>query len=182
MPRRPRLHLCGGFYHVILRGNGRQAIFCDREDREQWQDTLRQALARYRHRLHAYCWMTNHVHMAVQVGTEPLASFMIYLASRYARYANRKRRRPGHLFERRYRAILVQQDRYLVELLRYIHLTPVRACMVADPAEYPWSSHNAYLRRTRTDWLNVDCLARYFDAAEESAQRAYTYFMAAETT
>ena len=130
MPRRPRLHLHGGFYHVILRGNGRQAVFFDAEDHEQWQLILYQGLTRYRHRLHAYCWMTNHVHMAIQAGAEPLDGFMGFVASRYARILNRKTGRPGHLFERRYRAILVQQDTYLKELLRYIHLNPVRARMV----------------------------------------------------
>jgi len=177
MPRRPRLHLSGGFYHVILRGNGRQAIFFDNEDRDQWQDILQEGLARYRHRLHAYCWMTNHVHMAIQVGADPLAGFMRFLASRYARYLNRKTLRPGHLFERRYRAILVQDDVHLKELVRYIHLNPVRANMVVDPAHYPWSSHNAYLRLTNTDWLTVDCLAELFGTGVQTARLAYINFM-----
>ena len=177
MPRRPRLHVPGGFYHAILRGNGRQAIFFDNEDRDQWQSILQEGLKRYQHRLHAYCWMTNHVHMAIQVGVEPLAGFMRYLASRYARFLNRKNQRPGHLFERRYRAILVQKDGYLKELLRYIHLNPVRAQMVADPGDYPWSSHNAYWRRTNTDWLAVDYLAAMFGVGEQSARTAYINFM-----
>ena len=85
MSRQPRLHLPGGFYHVILRGNGRQPIFFDNQDRDRWQEILQKALTRYRHRLHAYCWMTNHVHMAIQAGAEPLADFMRILASRYAK-------------------------------------------------------------------------------------------------
>ena len=177
MPRRPRLHLPGGFYHAILRGNGRQAIFFDNEDRDQWQEILQDGLTRYRHRLHAYCWMTNHVHMAIQVGAEPLAGFMRFLASRYARFVNRKNQRPGHFFERRYRAILIQKDEHLVELLRYIHLNPVRACMVTDPADYPWSSHNAYLRLTTIDWLTVDHLAAMFGVGQQNARHAYIEFM-----
>jgi REP element-mobilizing transposase RayT len=177
MPRRPRIHLHGGFYHVILRGNGRQAIFLDNEDRDQWQDILREGLVRYRHRLHVYCWMTNHVHMVIQVGVDPLAGFMRFLASRYARFLNRKTQRPGHLFERRYRAILVQKDEYLIELLRYIHLNPVRATMVVDPADYQWSSHNAYLRLTHMDWLTVDHLAAVFGTGVQNARLAYINFM-----
>lgn len=181
MPRRPRLHLPGGFYHVILRGNGRQAIFFDNEDRDRWEIILQEALGRYRHRLHAYCWMTNHVHMAIQASEVPLAGFMQLLASRYARFLNRKNQRTGHLFERRYRAILIQKDEYLKELLRYIHLNPVRARMVADPATYPWSSHSAYLRLTNTDWLTVDYLAAIFGAGVQSSRAAYAEFMAGQT-
>jgi len=167
----------GGFYHTILRGNGRQAIFFDNEDRDQWQDILQDGLVRYRHRLHAYCWMTNHVHMAIQAGSDPLAGFMRFLASRYARYLNRKNQRQGHLFERRYRAILVQKDLYLKELLRYIHLNPVRARIVADAAEYRWSSHNDYLRLIKTDWLTVDYLAAMFGTEVGSARTQYVSFM-----
>jgi len=178
MPRQPRLHLPGGFYHVILRGNGRQAIFFDNEDRDQWQAILQKALVRCRHRLHAYCWMTNHVHMAMQAGAEPLSDFMRILASRYAKYLNRKRRRPGHLFERRYRAILVQRDEYLIELLRYIHLNPVRANMVPDPSDYRWSSHNAYLRLKGSSWLTVDTVAAMFSSRRSGARESYSRFMA----
>ena len=167
----------GGFYHTILRGNGRQPIFRDNEDRDQWQYVLQDGLVRYRHRLHAYCWMTNHVHMAIQVGTEPLAGFMRFLASSYARFLNRKHRRGGHLFERRYRAILVQKDEYLKELLRYIHLNPVRAHMVADPADYRWSSHNNYLGLISTEWLTVDYVAAMFGSGLQTARTHYLNFM-----
>ena len=182
MPRRPRLHVPGGFYHVILRGNGRQAVFFDAEDREHWENILQQGLTRHQHRLHAYCWMTNHVHMAIQAGAEPLAGFMGFVASRYARILNRKTGRPGHLFERRYRAILLQQDTYLKELLRYIHLNPVRARMVADPADYPWSSHTAYLQKHTPTWLTVDYLTAMFGASRQSASLAYAEFVTGQPT
>ena len=177
MPRKPRIHVPGGFYHVILRGNGRQAIFFDSSDRQTWEDLLQASLHRYEHRLHAYCWMTNHIHMAVQAGTEPLARFMSHLASRYARYLNRKLRRPGHLFERRYRAILVQADSYLQELVRYIHLNPVRARMVDDLADYVWSSHHAYLGKTCPSWLTRDYLWQQFGSNEQQARTRYREFL-----
>lgn len=78
MPRRPRLYVAGGFYHAILRGNGRQATFFGQEDRDQWQCILQEGSGRYQHRLHNYSWMTNHVHMAIKVGVEPLTRFMRY--------------------------------------------------------------------------------------------------------
>jgi putative transposase len=177
MPRKPRLHLPGGFYHVILRGNGRQSIFFNAADRAQWEDYLQQGLTRYGHRLHAYCWMTNHVHMAIQAGTDPLARFMAFLASNYARFVNRNTGRPGHLFERRYRAILVQEDAYLKELLRYIHLNPLRARMIENLADYAWSSHHAYLSENRTPWLTVDHLLPMFGANSRSARRCYSQFI-----
>jgi putative transposase len=91
-------------------------------------------LRRYGHRLHAYCWMTNHVHLAIQAGVDSLSRFMNFTASGYARATNRKLGRCGHLFERRYRAILVQEDSYLKELVRYIHCNPVRAGIVDEPS------------------------------------------------
>lgn len=177
MARRPRLHLSGGFYHVILRGNGRQAIFFDCSDRLTWQSIVEQGLARYEHRLHAYCWMTNHVHMAIQAGIDPIASLMCFVASRYARYLNRKNSRSGHLFERRYKAILVQQNEYLLELIRYIHLNPVRAGMVADPIDYRWSSHSAYLHSKHVKWLSTEFIAAMLGSTRRSSCLAYAAFM-----
>ena len=177
MPRKPRIHIPGGFYHVILRGNGRQAIFFDGTDRNKWEDLLQTSLHRYEHRLHAYCWMTNHVHMAVQASREPLSGFMGQLASRYARYLNRKIRRPGHLFERRYRAIMVQSDSYLKELVRYIHLNPLRACIVKDIENYTWSSHHAYLGKAHPNWLTVNYLLQQFGVTEKRATKHYREFI-----
>jgi hypothetical protein len=124
--------------------------------------------------------MTNHVHMAIQAGTDPLARFMAFLASNYARFVNRKTGRPGHLFERRYRAILVQQHSYLKELLRYIHMNPMRAHMVEDLADYPWSSHHAYLQEAGAPWLTVDCLLQLFGATLPAARHCYSQFIGQE--
>lgn len=145
MPRNPRLHVPGGLYHAILRGNHRQVIFHDDDDCRTFEEILRAALHRYGGRLHAYCWMPNHVHLAVQVGEPPLGRLMHLLASRYSRWKQRRIPTTGHLFERRYRAKLVAADRYLLALVRYIHRNPVRAGLVADAADYAWSSHRAYL-------------------------------------
>jgi putative transposase len=103
MARKPRIHVAGGFYHVILRGNARQNIFLDKDDRDIWQSIVRRTLKNYDHRLHAFCWMTNHLHMAMQAGIEPLGKAMSFLASQYARRFNLRHHCSGHLFERRYR-------------------------------------------------------------------------------
>ena len=180
MPRKPRIHLPGGFYHVILRGNGRQDIFFASTDRDKWQAILKKGLNRYGHRVHAYCWMTNHIHMAMQAGNQPLANFMRYVASSYARFINRINHRPGHLFERRYRAILINSDEYLLELIRYIHLNPVRARMVEQPGNYCWSSHTAYGGGERPVWLTIDRILQMFAITGNTAHRRYIEYMLQE--
>jgi putative transposase len=177
MPRKPRLHVAGGLYHVILRGNNRQKIFFSDADRHRWMGLLATGLKRYRCRIHAYCWMTNHVHMAVQVSDRPLPHLMRWLGTQYARTTNKRMQRTGHLFERRHRAILVDADAYLLQLVRYIHCNPVRAGMVTDPVQYQWSSHRAYLCRTKTDWLTIDWVLSMFAANRKSGRQLYAAFM-----
>lgn len=177
MPRKPRLHVSGGLYHVILRGNGRQAIFFDAEDRSRWESLLAQGLCRYGHRIHAYCWMTNHIHMAVQCAMVPVSDLMRSVASQYARSTNRKMRRSGHLFERRHRLVLVQADPYLQTLVRYIHQNPLRAGMVDDLAAYSWSSHRAYLGERKPAWLTIDWVLSMFGDTELAARQSYCAFM-----
>lgn len=167
----------GGFFHVILRGNARQDIFAVAADREAWESLVGDALQRYGHRIHAYCWMTNHVHIAIQSGAKPLGRFMAYLASNYARRFNQRLKRSGHLFERRYKAILVNEDEYLKELVRYIHMNPVRAKMVERCADYPWSSHNPYTGSRPPDWLTTACVLRMFGATDSRAHKKYAAFV-----
>ncbi|MDH3977684.1 MAG: transposase [Gammaproteobacteria bacterium] len=178
MGRKPRIHLSGGFYHVILRGNSRQNIFLEQADWDIWQSLVRRVFIEYEHRLHAFCWMTNHVHMAIQAGTDPLAKAMSFLSSQYARRFNLRHQRTGHLFERRYRAILVQEDEYLKELVRYIHLNPVRARMVEHACDYLWSSHPAYLSKQSYEWLTDEYVLSLFGQTRYQATRSYKAFMA----
>jgi len=177
MPRKPRLHVPGSLYHVILRGNDRQAIFLDTEDRRRWESLIEEGLNVHRHRIHAYCWMTNHVHMAIQCHERPLSGFMRFIASQYARSTNKKMSRTGHLFERRHRAILVQADSYLKELIRYIHLNPLRAGMVETLADYQWCSHQAYLTGSPPSWLTLDWVLSAFGDSLADARRQYARFM-----
>lgn len=180
MPRQPRLHVRGGLYHAILRGNHRQAIFAVEDDYLAFERILRSALDRYGARLHAYCWMPNHVHLAIQVGEPPLGRVMHLLASRYARLKQKKAATTGHLFERRYRAKRVAADEYLLALVRYIHRNPLRAGFVTDPADYRWSSHRAYLGRASAEWLAVEPTLAMFGASGDAAISAYQRFMADE--
>ena len=147
MPRPPRLHVPGGYYHVILRGNHREDLFATPNDHCALNDIVIEVLQRLHARLHAYCWMTNHLHALVQIGERPLGQVMQRIAMRYSRYRHRALKTTGHLFERRYKALLVDVDQYFLTLLRNIHLDPVEAHIVKDPADYAWSSHPRLSRR-----------------------------------
>jgi putative transposase len=179
--RKPRVHVDGGFYHVIFRGNARQDLFLGDDDCAIWQSIITRTFDGYGHHLHAFCWMTNHVHMAIQAGTEPLAKAMSFLASQYARRFNMRHGRSGHLFERRYRAILVQEEQYLKELIRYIHLNPVRARMVTSPDDYARSSHNVYLGRSSASFLSTQYVLPLFGPTRSRARHNYRLFMQANS-
>jgi putative transposase len=177
MPRQRRVHVPGGLYHAVLRGNHRQAVFAGSDDYLCFEEIVARALDRYGASLFAYCWMTNHVHLAIRVAEAPLGAVMSIVASRYARAKQRSLATTGHLFERRYRARLVDADRYLLALVRYIHLNPVRAHMVADPRDYPWSSHRAYLGAPCPGWLRIEAVLDVLGTSADSARTAYRHFM-----
>lgn len=177
VPRRLRLHLPGGFYHTTLRGNHRENIFAVVNDRLLLNTIVEQALARYGARIHAYCWMTNHLHMLVQVGNEPLSRVMQKIASGYARAYQVSRETTGHLFENRFYSVLVDADAYLMELIRYIHLNPVRANLVGDLDRYRWSSHHAYLGQPLDSWVTTEFGLRMFAADRRKAMQLYARFV-----
>lgn len=181
MARRPRVHAPGAFYHVILRGNWGADIFHSSRDRRRFEELLAEGLGRFGHAIDAYCWMTNHVHLAVQVGTVPLSRIIQNLAFRHACWINKRQGRVGHLFQGRYRAILVDADRYLLALVRYIHLNPVRAGLVRAPERYPWSSHRAYLGRESAAWLRTSFVLGFFGRGLAESRRRYAAFMRAPT-
>jgi REP element-mobilizing transposase RayT len=180
MTRPPRLHVPGSLYHVILRGNNRQEIFFSAADRVYLEQLVGRATEALEATIHAYCWMPNHIHMAVQVGDAPLGRLMQWIASRYAFRVNRQRDATGHLFERRYRALLVDVDAYALQLVRYIHLNPVKAGLVANPADFPWSSHRHYLSGGGPHWLRTDWILAMFGHRRIAARAAYRRFVGTE--
>jgi len=179
MPRPPRLHVPGGVYHVILRGNHREPIFDQPADRDMLDALVAETLVRYGARAHAYCWMSNHLHLALQVADAPLGPIVRRIAGVYARRIQQRRPTTGHLFERRYRSVLVDADTHLLRLVRYIHLNPLRAGLVTDPADYPWSGHRAYLGLASVPWLTIDFTLRLLGTNRNSARRAYARLISA---
>jgi putative transposase len=142
MARKPRNIVAGFPFHAIVRGNNRQAIFLDDEDRRNYKEVLQAAGQEHGLLIHAYAMMTNHVHLvATPERPEALALVMQAVGRRYVRQFNRRHNRTGTLWEGRYRASLIQEDRYLLACLRYIEMNPVRAGMAEQPAAFPWSSH-----------------------------------------
>lgn len=177
MTRPRRLHVPGSLYHVILRGNNRHEIFFSPADRIYLDQLVGRATESLEAEVHAYCWMPNHIHMAIRVGEAPLGRLMQWIASRYAFRINRQREATGHLFERRYRALLVDVDAYALQLVRYIHLNPVKAGLVRDPADYPWSSHRYYLGEDPPAWLRTDWILAMFGRRRIPARAAYRRFV-----
>ena len=177
MARKPRVHYPSALYHVILRGNAGQEIFFNQEDRFRFYLLMQEGIERYGHRVHAFCLMTNHVHLAIQVGNIALPRIVQNLSFRYTRWVNWRRGRTGHLFQGRYKAVLVDADAYLLELTRYIHLNPVRSGVVGEPEDYPWSSHLTYLGLENIPWLTTDWVLSIFSNNLRRARQAYDKFV-----
>jgi putative transposase len=179
MARRPRLELEGGLYHIIARGNNRQAIFHSDDDYKKFLSLLsiqKQKLSFY---LYSYCLMTNHFHLLIERQAESIGKIMQRVLTGYSQYYNRKYRKIGHVFQGRHKAILCQSDRYLGELVRYINLNPVRAKMVRKAEKYPYSSQRAYLGLEPTGIVDIDPVLRLFGARKKKARENFAQFVAA---
>ena len=179
MARKARIEIEGGLYHIITRGNNRQRIFGSHEDYSQMLRLLEAQKARLPFYLYAYCLMPNHIHLLVERQKDPISRIMLRLLTGYSQYHNRRYRKVGHLLQGRYKAILCQADQYLAELVRYIHLNPVRAKLARRPEDYPYSSHRAYLGLDETGLVDVQPVLRGFGARKQLARETYQKFVRA---
>jgi len=177
MARKARIHIPGGVYHVMLRGNGGQDIFLSDEDYCRLFLLLQEGTERFRYRVHGFCCMTNHLHLILQVSDVSLSQGLQNLSFRYTQWINRRHDRRGHLFQGRYKSLLVDGDSYLLELVRYVHLNPVRCGMVNDPDDYPWSSHHAYLGQENVPWLTTGWVLGQSAKDRMEAKRRYATFV-----
>jgi len=176
MARKPRVHLPGGYYHVMMRGNAGCDLFFSDADRSRFLLLLQEGIERYGHRVHAFCLMTNHVHLLIQVGEVPLSRIIQNLGFRYTRYINSRKQKLGHLFQGRYKAILVEADTYLLELVRYVHLNPVRAGLSKAASDFDWSSHHAYTGKVMVPWLYTQEVLARFAEDESRAKQLFQFF------
>lgn len=177
MARRLRLHIPNSTYHVMLRGNDGQPIFFSELDRSRLCFLMQQGVERFGHQIEAFCFMSNHIHMALRVSEISISRIMQHLAFCYARYINWKYKRVGHLFQGRFKSVLIDDEEYLIELIRYIHLNPVRAGIVSNPLEYVWSSHRAYLDQEDIFWLSKDRVLKKFHMNKKDAISNYEKYV-----
>lgn len=177
MGRPLRIEYPGALYHITSRGNERQTIYREEEDKTRFLKIVGDAALKFQIIVYAYVLMDNHFHLLLETPLGNLSQVMQKISVSYTNGFNARYRRSGHLFQGRYKAILVDKDSYLMELSRYIHLNPVRAGIVKKPEDYPWSSYTAYLKPGQAaEWLKVNRILIQFSQTKGKAARAYKQF------
>ena len=180
MTRPLRIEFPGALYHVTARGNRRSLIYIDDIDRWEWLRALTEVCTRFNFVIPAYCQMGNHYHLMIETPDGNLSQGMRHFNSIYSQYFNRRHRQVGHVFQGRFKAILVQKENYLLELSRYIVLNPVRAHCVESAGEWTWSSYRSTIGQTDAPtWLDCDWLLERFGDCKKDACSAYEKFVAA---
>jgi len=180
MPRRARIDAPGALHHVICRGIERRKIFWGDSDRDDFSERLETILRETQTPCYAWAMLPNHFHLLLRTGDTPSAGVMRQLLSGYAGKFNRVHRRSGHLFQNRYKSILCQEEPYLLELVRYIHLNPLRAKQVASLKQldrYRYSGHSALMGNRANDWQATDAVLRFFGKSVSRARRQYRHFV-----
>jgi putative transposase len=180
MPRKARIDSPGALHHIIIRGIAKRKIFEDDKDRNQFIKRLDNILTEAETPIYAWALIPNHVHLLLKTGLTPIATIMRRLLTGYAGYFNRRHRRYGHLFQNRYKSILCQEEPYFRELVRYIHLNPLRAKLVKDSKaldKYPYCGHSAVIGKVKRDWQQVDYVLGFFGKRKFEARKAYQHFV-----
>ena len=179
MSRPLRIEFAGALYHVTSRGDGQEDIFLEDSDRELFLEVLAEVSERFNWTVHSYCLMGNHYHLLLETPDGNLSKGMRQLNGVYTQRINRKHKRVGHVFQGRYKAIIVQKQTYLLELARYIVLNPVRAQMVRSAKDWSWSSYRATAGMADTPaWLKTDWILSSFSAKRAEAIERYRAFIA----
>ena len=180
MPRQARLDVPGALHHIMVRGINKSDIFKDDQDKILFVERLGQNVIDGKCSVYAWVLMDNHVHLLFKSGQQGISAVMRKLLTWYAQYFNRRHGRTGHLFENRYKSILCDEDNYLLALVRYIHLNPIRAEIVTTLKEldcYPWSGHSAIMGNARHDWMDTGYILSQFGARKKAARNAYHRFV-----
>lgn len=177
MAREARLHIPFALYHVRLDGNAGQSLFMDKQDGAQAYQLLKEGQQKFGHEILGFCFMEDHIHLAIQIANTSLSKIIHNFTFRYTRWFNKRYHRRGHLFVGRYKSTVIQGDKYLPDLIRYIHLTPVRLEIAKKPEDYLWSSHRVYLGLEALPWLNARLLLKKMHAQESEAQQQYQEFI-----
>jgi REP element-mobilizing transposase RayT len=177
MARPLRIEYEGAFYHVTARGNERRRIYYSQSDYEKFKDYLKEAQEKYAYVLHCYVLMNNHYHLILETPEANLSKVMHYVNGSYTNYINIKRKRSGHLFQGRYKAILIDRDRYLLELSRYVHLNPIRAALVVNLEDYVHSSYGSFVTRSKEDIVYRDLILEMVSRGGRGGPKRYRDFV-----
>lgn len=180
MPRKARLLVCGAFHHIMARGIDGRDIFTDAVDREKFLSLLGEGIQRHGHRLYGWALLSNHYHLLLKTSDSPLSEMMARVQSTYARYFNARFQRHGYLFQDRYRSIVTQDQNYVEELLRYIHLNPLRAgiCKNLEQLdEYPWCGHGILVGTRQWSIQETDKVLLRFGTTIENGRQGYRLFL-----
>ncbi len=180
MPRLARLDAPGVFHHVMIRGIERRKIFRNKKDREDFLGRLGKLLPETRTAFYGWAFLANHAHFLFRTGDVPLSKLMRRLLTGYAISFNRRHERHGQLFQNRFKSIVCQEDVYLKELVRYIHLNPIRAGLVTDLdklSRYPYCGHSALLGGVERSWQDTSHVLAFFGKKVQPARKAYLSYM-----
>jgi putative transposase len=177
MARQLRIEYEGAFYHITSRGNQRGKIFWDAKDRERLKTILERTKERYGYLLHGYVFMSNHYHLLIETPRANIKQIMQNINTSYTVFVNRRYRRSGHLFQGRYKAFIVDKERYLLGLGRYIHLNPVRVGVVRRPQDFRWSSYRDYISSRSDGLVDMDETLALFSRRRDIAIRRYGEFV-----
>jgi len=177
MARKPRIEYPGAFFHILVRGNNRENLFQGTGDYLYYLNKLHTFFQEGEVTLYAYCLMPNHIHLLLEMGNLPLSKVLQRFHTSYTTYFNKKYDRVGHVFQGRYKAIVCDRDTYLLELVRYIHLNPVRAGLVERPEDYPWSSHTIYAGTDQSETIDPSFVLTQFSENPSTAKRMYRSFI-----
>jgi len=180
MPRKARIDAPGALHHVIIRGIERRKIFRSDYDRINFLNRLSELIRKTKTDCFAWAILPNHAHLLLRTGLVPVSVFMSRLLTGYAAWFNKKYRRHGQLFQNRYKSILCQEDPYLKELVRYIHLNPLRAKLVGAIDEldkHPWCGHSVLMNKTKQPWQNIEYVYRLFSEQKTEARKRYREFV-----
>ncbi len=180
MPRKARIDAPGALHHIIVRGIERRKIFYDDNDRDNFLDRLGFILTDTKTPCFAWALIPNHLHLLLRTGVTPIATVMRRLLTGYAVSFNRRHRRHGQLFQHRYKSILCQEDPYLLELVRYIHLNPLRARLVSDLKKldkHPYCGHSVVVGKRKHDWQDSEYILKFFSSKHSIARRRYRAYV-----
>lgn len=174
--RKPRIWYPNVMYHITSRGNRKSDIFREKEDYEIYIKILKKSIKDLdnQYEILSYCLMTNHVHLQIKTKDTHIKNLMMKLNKLYADYFNNKYKLVGHLFQSRYGSEIIEDDRYVLEVSRYIHLNPVRANLVKTPQEYVWSSYHTYINHVKQSFVNSKLVLDYFN---NNYERSYKEFV-----